>query len=448
MNKSLARFNTVVERLKTTNSATEKTNILKEYENDNEIKKYFYYIYNPYFMYGVTSASMKKNSDLSELEFYDSIFVVLDLLRTRQLTGNKAIAAINGFANQNMQLIDLIYNIMDRDLKIGMGEKQINKALNNLIPVFDVALAATYDKEKHDKYNLEDYVIQMKMNGVRVVTVITYNNETNSVDIKNYSRKGKEFTTCAKVNEEILKYYKASKYNGYDIVLDGEMCVLDPEGKEDWNKVVSEIKRKNYTMQNPKYTIFDIMHLDEFSGKSVSQPYAKRLKCLSGSFISALFDKAKYLNIVFSVPYTIESFDRLEKEKILTDLWEGFIFRKANVPYKSGRSNDLLKYKLFKDAEYIVHDIERTTKPMLNEEGQMVETPCVGALVIKLENGSTCGVGTGLTDKQRVDWYNNPNLIIGKQIQVKYKELTKNNDGTWSLQFPVLKFIFDETRDF
>ena len=143
---------------------------------------------------------------MSELEFYKDIFEVLDLLRTRKLTGNKAIAAINGFANQNNALINLIYDIMDRKLGIGMGEKQINKALNNIIPTFDVALAATYDKDRHDKYNLENYFIQRKLNGVRLVTIITYEADTDTVDIKSYSRKGKEFTTCGKINEEILKF--------------------------------------------------------------------------------------------------------------------------------------------------------------------------------------------------------------------------------------------------
>ena len=103
---------------------------------------------------------------------------------------------------------------------------------------------------------------------------------------------------------------------------------------------------------------------------------------------------------------------------------------------------------MFKDAEYVVVGVEHTVKPMLVDD-KMVDTPCVGALKILLENGSVCGVGTGISDAQRIEWYNNPNAIIGKQIQVKYKELTKNQDGSWSLQFPVLTYIFEkENRDF
>ena len=55
-------------------------------------------------------------------------------------------------------------------------------------------------------------------------------------------------------------------YYGTDIVLDGEVCIVDFNGKEDWNKIVSEAKRKNYTIYNPKYICFDILTVQEFFG--------------------------------------------------------------------------------------------------------------------------------------------------------------------------------------
>jgi len=80
-------------------------------------------------------------------------------------------------------------------------------------------------------------------------------------------------------------------------------------------------------------------------------------------------------------------------------------------------------------------------------DGIMKSIPCVGAVKIN-HNGNDVYVGSGLSDQQRLDWYKDPSLIIGKQIQVKYKEETKNQDGTISLQFPVLLHVFEEDRDF
>lgn len=448
----LGKIDKLIAELNKTNSSNEKINILSEYKTDSDVCKFFNYVYNPFYMYGVTSKNLIKNNKLSELEFFSDIFELLDLLRTRSATGNKAISLVNGYINQHYQFEELLYKVFDRNLEIGMGVTQINKALGNVIPVFDVALAGIYEESKKSKYKLEDYCIQHKLNGLRLVVIITYDKQTKLITIKSYSRKGKEFTTCKNIEDELLEYYKKSKYFGQDLVFDGEVCIIDELGQEDWNRAVSEAKKKNHTMVNPRYTIFDFLTLEEFSGQKVSRDYTFRRDQLFRNFFGLNHPEFKYLSIIFATPYTENRFIRLMKEYVETDKWEGLILRKMTVPYKSGRSTDLLKVKLFKDAEYIVTDLEYTEKPMLNAEGKMEMTKCVGALKFNLENGNECKVGTGISDTQRIEWYKNPNLILGKQIQVKYKEKTKvlntNNVEVWSLQFPVLVHIFEENRDF
>ena len=301
-----------------------------------------------------------------------------------------------------------------------------------------------YDLEVEDNHNY--YANGILVHNCRLITIITHDKNTGKTEIKSYSRKGKEFTTCQRINDELLHYYKESKFYGQNIVFDGEACIVDQNGKEDWNNIISEIKRKDYTMEHPKYFIFDFLTLDEFTGLKKSHDYTFRRDQMIRNFFGFKMEKFNYLNIVFATPYSEEKVDRLTKDFVETEKWEGLIFRK-NATYKPGRTTDLIKFKLFKDAEYRVIDVELTEKPMLID-GKMVPTTCVGALKIKLENGSICGVGTGLSDEQRIQWMKNPNEIVGKQIQVKYKEQTKNADGTWSLQFPVLVHVFEEDRDF
>lgn len=77
----------------------------------------------------------------------------------------------------------------------------------------------------------------------------------------------------------------------------------------------------------------------------------------------------------------------------------------------------------------------------------MEDRDCVGALIFEFK-GNKVKVGSGLSDKQRLEWYKYPEKIVGKQIQVKFKEETTNANGTISLQFPVLKYVFDEVRAF
>lgn len=56
-------------------------------------------------------------------------------------------------------------------------------------------------------------------------------------------------------------------------------------------------------------------------------------------------------------------------------------------------------------------------------------------------------ISSGFTDEQRNYYWNNPDEIVGKIITVKYKEETKNKDGSYSLQFPVFQTVrFDKAE--
>lgn len=439
----LEKLNNLIEKLKNTNSQNQKLEILSNYKNDNDVRRFFRYCYDQDMLFGITSSVLIKNPKLCEFEIYDNIFQVCALLTNKTITGNKAIAVVNGFINSHCEYEELLYNFFDKNLKIGLNVTQINKVFNNLIPVFDVALAATYDEDKPEKYNLDNYFIQRKLNGLRLITIIEYNEGNIKFSFK--SRKGKDFTTMGKIQSELEEIYKKSLYYGTDIVIDGEVCIVDENGKEDWNRIVSEAKRKNHIIYNPRYICFDIMTKEQFYGFKQSMKYSVRYDNLK-KFLSN-GNLLQHLRIVFSVAYNEEHFKKLCKEFIETDLWEGFIFRNNGI-YKSGRSTELLKYKLFKDAEFIVIDVENTKKPILNEQtGLMEEVDCVGALIFEYK-GNRVKVGSGLDDKQRIMWYEHPEWIIGREIQVKYKEETTNSNGTVSLQFPVLKYVFEEKRDF
>ena len=55
--------------------------------------------------------------------------------------------------------------------------------------------------------------------------------------------------------------------------------------------------------------------------------------------------------------------------------------------------------------------------------------------------GYDLGVGSGFTDKQRDYYWNNPDEIIGKIVQIKFKAETKNKDGGISVQFPIFEIV-------
>ena len=185
-------------------------------ENDDRefLQKIFYYTYNPYKKYGVTSKNCKKNLDLlGHSNTYGSIFTLLDDLANRVCTGHTAIANVNRFILENKQYETLIYNIIDRDLKMGASTSSINKVIPELIPTFKVALANPYNVKRVD-FQSGDWYGSRKLDGVRCIC----RKEMNTVTF--YSRSGKEFLTLDNLANEISKI-------GGDFILDGEICMVD-----------------------------------------------------------------------------------------------------------------------------------------------------------------------------------------------------------------------------
>ena len=78
------------------------------------------------------------------------------------------------------------------------------------------------------------------------------------------------------------------------------------------------------------------------------------------------------------------------------------------------------------------------------EEGKGKNANTCGALIVDFL-GNKVRVGSGLTDELRKEFWTNPDNIIGKIIEVKYKEVSENkSNNAKSLQFPVFIRVRDD----
>ena len=189
-----------VEASNATNSNSDKLEVLKTYTQYESVCKALNYTYDTYKQYGVTSANCKKNSDLmGHPNTYGSIFTLLDDLNNRVATGHTAIANVNRFVYENSIYADLIWNMIDRNLKTRSTTSMINKVKPGLIPTFDVALAKAFDEKTQKKVDWNDcWFVSRKLDGVRCLTVIDENGEP-----KFFSRQGKEFLTLDNLKTDI-----------------------------------------------------------------------------------------------------------------------------------------------------------------------------------------------------------------------------------------------------
>jgi DNA ligase-1 len=432
MNLKLLR--SVVDELNSTNSTNDKKVILEKYKNDEFIKKVLYYTYNPFYQYYVTPDNLEKNYDLDlgALYQFTDLFEMLDALRKREITGHKAINSVNDFCYANEEYKDLIYKIIGKDLEIRMGDSLINKVIPGLIPSFDVALAANMEDVKID-FVKDTWYSSRKLDGVRCLAVV---DEKGNVSL--WSRQGNEFETLQKVKDEIVKL------NLKDKVLDGEICLVDANGNEDFQGIMKQIRRKEHTISNAKYLVFDIIDGSAFRSKLGNKPYSSRYSELNAYLYNAKEKGFNHLQIVHQSSiadekHYIEMMEHADQNK-----WEGLILRKADSVYEGKRSKTMVKCKSFHDAEYKVIDLEIGPFRMI-ENGLEVTKEVLSNVVIE-HKGNKVSVGSGFSIEEREYFKNNPNEILNKIITVKYFEETKNQSGNWSLRFPTVKALHGSKR--
>jgi len=431
LEKNLDKLQNFVDELQSTSSSNKKKETLKKYSNDYFIKKVLRYTFDSFKKYNVTPGLLQKRLDLCENPGYHDLFYLLDALDKRTITGHSAVAAVNGFMDP---LVDnhkeLIYNIIDRNIKGRVSTSLINKVIPGLIPTFDVALADKYDPKYVDFKN-EIWFASRKLDGVRCVIIVDAKGKATS-----WSRQGKQFDTLSKVEIEI------EKLNAKNVVFDGELCLMNEDGTDDFQGVMKQIRKKDHTIKNPKFKIFDTITLDEFDKKESYVKLLFRLERLNALVKNA--NLSQVIEILEQEEVTSEEIFNKWSKLASDNNWEGFMLRK-NAPYKGKRSRDLLKVKTMHDAEYEV--VDTTFGPFRHvEDGKEIESIVLSAVIIK-HKGNTVNVGSGFSFAQRELYVQHPEEIIGKTITVQYFEESQNQDGEFSLRFPVVKCIFENGRD-
>ena len=413
-----------------TSSVLDKVQILES--TDFTTRRVLYWTYNKYKQFHVGPDNIKKRKDLvAETCDYLDLFDLLEDLNGRVITGHDAISQVNAYIRDNPENEELVHLILDRNLKIRASEKLINRACDNLIPTFDVALASNYDEkmEKKVDFKRQRWMVSRKLDGVRCLVIVDENGKATS-----WARSGKQFQTLQKVEEEI------EAMNLKSVVFDGEMCILDENGNEDFQRCMQQIRRKDHTITNGLYLIFDMLNLSDFQTGTSEDTFIARLSQLD----KVIDPRARFLCIHPQELVRDDSHLQEWRQRSQDEAWEGLMLR-LDVPYKGKRSKDILKVKLMHDAEYRVKDTAFGPFRYV-VSGREVEEEMLSAVMIE-HRGNTVRVGSGFTIEQRQHYFKHPEDIVGKIITTQYFEETKSQQGTFSLRFPVVKVIHGDERE-
>ncbi|MEG0898318.1 MAG: hypothetical protein RSF40_01230 [Oscillospiraceae bacterium] len=309
---------------------------------------------------------------------------------------------------------NFIKSIITKSLKIGIDAKTVNKIYGkDFIPTWEVQLGSGFDKLKL-KPN-EYFYLSQKLNG----------NRCSFVDGKLTSRQGKEFTGLQHIIDDI------NRLGLQDFFIDGELVRKNTDSVSDGENFrigTGIINSDDADKDSIKFVVFDFFHTSELINKESENSYSRRKELLLRLKRNI---EGNHLENIDVVEMVYEGADKSQIDEWLeyavNNNWEGLMLNK-DTTYKCKRTTDLIKVKRFYTMDL---------KVVAVEEGSGRLQGTLGALVVEYK-GNTVNVGSGYDDKTRSEIWSNRENIIGKIIEVKYKETTSDkNTGLESLQFPI-----------
>ena len=443
----------VFKKIQETAGTNDKKQILRENVND-VIKQIFEDTYGKQKYYIKKFEKPEYVGNLTLDKDYHHFRDTLVNLSERLVTGQTAYDFLySTVADFDAESQEILCRIIDRNLKIGVSLDNFLDVVGGKEEKYEVALAESFSKAKGIDPTDGTYFVSQKLDGVRCNCFIkreVYNGDVQTT-IEFKSRQGKPLLTLDRMKVDINIFTQPLGCGEW--VLDGEVCIVDENGKENFHGLMKEITRKGHTIERPKYKVFDILTVDEFWGRTESHIFSKRYDTLCNlmrSYNDHIDESLKEMASAHSyIDLVIQQ--RVTSQEILDGWvatakdngWEGCMLRK-DAPYKRGRSKDLLKIKEFVTNDYYIKKII-TGKVSYNENG-MKEYDAVSSLVIE-HRGNEVFVGSGLSKEQRLRWYEHPEEIIGACVRIKYFEETKDSKtGLYSLRFPVLDYIYGKER--
>ena len=421
----------IIKKLEKTSSTNDKIQILKDNKDNEVLKSILYYTYADNLQYGFSEKKLRellndwaKNGVVFKGVKWTNVFDMFEELAKSNINDELRKCVANFLCDNNSTEgeQELYIRILTKDLRCNFSAKLINRAIPKLIPEFNIQQAYPihkYPLKKGTWFCLED-----KLNGINC-------SDLNGIML---SRQGKELSNLG----HILQQLEQLSFKGY--YFNGELVRKNidniPNG-DNFRLTTSIVNSdaKDKTMID--FIIFDLLPIEEFHQGKSKLKYKERLKLLKQLKQEALEKGLMNLDIP-KIYYEGNDIDVIEEylEIATSEDKEGLMAIK-DCEWKNKRHNGILKIKKFMTAD---------CKIIGYEEGEGRLKGTLGSFVIDYK-GNSVKVGSGYSDIQREEYWSNKDIYVGRILEVKYKEESKDkNTGLVSLQFPTFVCIREEGK--
>ena len=428
--ETLLHFKSFLDELSLDNSRLYKMEVLKQHKDDDIVKYYLNYVYNPYIVTGISNKKLNKDV-LPGLNLFSTVKELLEFIKENPTGKDSTLSLIKAFkkdivsqydTDTFLHLEDLLNSIILKNLQLGVEILSINKCIPNLIPTFDVMLANNYF-DKPEYIEDKEFAITTKLDGGRIIAI-----KDNGV-VSFWTRAGQKYEGLVDLEKEMQEKMEDG------IALDGEILIADRTRftSKDQYKETMKITRKDGDKHGIKMYVFDIMTAKSFKTQHNDMSYSLRRACLDIMFESHDFEYFELLPILYRGTDTSEITKWLNYNTEHGE--EGIMINICEAPYEFKRTNNLLKCKKFKDTEAKIIGFEEGTNKLVGS---------LGAFICEYKN-NIVKVGSGILEEQRKEFWVNRDSLLGRYITIKYFEETIDSKTKLpSLRFPTFLRIRED----
>lgn len=255
-------------------------------------------------------------------------------------------------------------------------------------------------------------VVEPKIDGIRAVFVFSGDR------FCCYSRNGNTLNNVLHIAAEL---YRA--LDGY--CLDGELIASNGT----WEETMSDARagRRSDGTSGLFFAAFDCLTHEELDTRTCRRTLSERRAKMRELWPDCTMNSGILVQTPVRTPKDIKR----AMGEFIADGFEGAVVKDLDSFYSFRRTKDWVKVKLFEDHDYEVVGWE---------EGKGKFLGTFGKFLVKGPKGKISGVGSGITTKQRREFWKRRRELVGKKIAVKHQGASP--DG--GLRFPTFLRLRDD----
>ena len=445
----------VLRNIQSNGSKLTKEYLLRENAEMEGFKEILHYIYDPYFTTGIGTKKLDKVWPANNIMMPEEIMKYLKENCTgTDYDASLAAGFVYGYSD-NEDVMWLAQAIVTKDLQIGVSVTTLNKVFGkDFIPRVGIM------RGMHCPENARGiYIATEKIDGNRRLIM----NKPNGPEI--HTRSGLRDYGLTEIEEQACELPIGFVYDTECIAVgdyadsielrQASASILNSKGKRtgvkacafDMLRQVDYEEGKSSSAAVSRKAMLAGLFGDRASHDIMHQYFMEANKPLVANSINAVFHMFKPVRLpnIMALPILGIAHNKAEAVKLAESIWEtggeGIMLVDYMSAYEVNPNprSTLLKIKATKEYKLLCTGVY---------EGDNKYTDMLGGVSIdyRASDGKIYSVdcGSGFPDYKRVQYWNDPSLIIGKMLEIESFGESRNAKGMLSLNCPIFKRIVGE----